>query len=332
MFSADRIVQPPHPPRPQHRPPLRVGPSEGLFLAATPLVGYSYAWAYEAGVLSHYELPSNLVALTLTQVVVVWTLILLLTFWFGNFLIALPNRPWWVVVLRGLPILTLTYGGVLLLEARDEGFALRLVLLVFAIALFVLAAGIVLQDFVRPIGKRRDAGGWVERIAADFRADASAPRNVALDGLYNLLEKIGVTRRTAALYHLAVWAALMGGPFVFYLGRVLAWSDGKFTVRITAPECAVVRVYGSTGICVTFDREHKTLGPTYSVVSLVESSAGAAIYRLEFTGRLKVARPFSPDPEPKERAAPNSQTLKPPPPTKADSKKTSVLRKPTNRP
>lgn len=255
-------------------------PSETVLLAATPVIGYAYAWTFEFGYLRYYRLPPSLINVGVTQVVVSSAILFVAVLFLLALLIGLPDRPWWVVLLRIAPSLILAWLGISLLRPRGLVGLVRATDIALSVLLLLSAIGQFYGGIVRPIRERKTPKGWLERIAEDYWSAARNAPRVAMDSVLERLESIGL--KGFLSYLLLVYAFLLGGILVMYAGRVAAARPQRHTVRVGSPECVVVRMYGDRVICTVLDRAQKTLGPRF----LVLPHDGE--FTSQFLGRLRI--------------------------------------------
>jgi prepilin signal peptidase PulO-like enzyme (type II secretory pathway) len=228
--------------------------SEGIILAAVPVVAYLFAFVFEAGYATVFGIPIQFITLGLTNVFVVGgslllvTLILLIIADLATMVLRQSENPIYRRLSTLAPLLFASF-GLLLLEV---GTPLRSAL----IGLLVGWLLIIFFQFVFPILSQRGESTYHNKLLAQELHDAR------MGGLFS-----SIARRYGGVYQLIYFLAI--ALFVtYYAGQADAFRERTFLVTESVPECVVLRIYGDEMVCAPFDRSTRKVEPRFTLLRL----------------------------------------------------------------
>jgi hypothetical protein len=227
--------------------------SEGLIIAATPVLAYMITFTYEAGFAAFFGIPSEFISLNLTTFFLVAFYLGLIVFLLlaiaALVLILTPARdhPLYRRVLGVLPVFLSTVGYIVIFGSYWREWALFLPGVVILIVFL----------FVLPAVVHRDKGKYVDRLRA---ADQVVSKSASV--FDRVMEKGGSTVVTGFLY---VWIIL---SLSHAAGRSSALRQREFLVTSTSPEMVVLRVYGDNLIAAPLDRERKRVQRSFVILRM----------------------------------------------------------------
>jgi hypothetical protein len=227
--------------------------SEGLIIAATPVLAYMITFTYEVGFAAFFGIPSEFISLNLTSFfLVAFYLGLMVAFLLataGMVLIFTPARdhPLYRRVLSVLPLSLLAVGYIVMFQSYWREWAAILPGLVI----------LILLVFVLPAVVHRDKGKYVDRLRA---ADQVVSKSASV--FDRVMEKGGTTVVAGFLY---AWIIL---SLSHAAGRSSALWQREFLVTSTSPEMVVLRVYGDNLIAAPLDRERKKVQRSFVILKM----------------------------------------------------------------
>jgi hypothetical protein len=256
--------------------------TEAFVIAAITVVGCLLAFSFEAGFLWHFGVPSSLVELSTTQIIIGCVSVLVL---YGA---TVPFLNIWLTLVRGF---------------HQDFASVRALLLVFVplliflwwvdsiwlwaiVILFVFFAAIYL---LQPLLTQRDKPTYREKLRAQDEYDSKDQNPSILDRLLNLLPP---AVRPAAFF------LLLGVALAFPAGEGTASKQEYFWVNAANPNEVVVRVYNSRMICCEID-EHAEFKDQNFLVREIPSDlklVNRKLGRLKHPKLPKAAAPISPTP------------------------------------
>ena len=226
--------------------------SEGVIVAATPLIAYALCFIYEAGYCSYFSIPPSLIEISFSTVMKTLGFLIIIGFvliWTITFFLNLYRKKPDVLAFRILA-LALTVVTFVVIPLIIYGYDQFCCIAVGAIILIV-ALGL----FVEPLLFCRDVKGYRNKLRA------SAERRSLVFLGRDILPKVP---RPIGLVFLVVFLSLF---FSFLGGLGFAEKQEIFLVTKTEPEMVVLRVYKDKIICGHFDAEKKII-TGFSVVNI----------------------------------------------------------------
>jgi hypothetical protein len=246
--------------------------SSGIVVAYVSAIGYSVTFLYEYGYTQYFQIPTNLIQLTLTQVFLAISGMGLVAYVYFTQLkiIASVESLFQHDILRlmiayQVPILLfLLFVG--FLYGETKGWILLGVLFLF----------FLFDDFLYPLIIQRWKGTYREKIVAQLRTEMERPRITKM-----LLGPALNSKKASFLLYTAVFILLS-----FLAGHYEARSQIYFYVLSESPNVVLLRIYGENVVCASFDRKEKEISGSLTIQSL--SDRGELKLRREKIGPLKV--------------------------------------------
>jgi hypothetical protein len=249
--------------------------SEGIILALLSAGSYLFAFYYEKGYASVFNIPTSFISVNINSILVFGTIlasILLIVLPFVNMFIFLTTGRVHPIIQRSL-ISVLFLGVVLLFQIYIYGLSnwrsWILILIFLVIFLFL--------DFVFPVLTQRGKT-YVGKLESQEEFDQQ------FTSFFSLLRaKLGNT----ALMIVAVF--LVGMYIASTAGTAEAIRQDSFLVTNTSPELVVLRIYGDNLICAPFDRASGEIEQSFSIIK--SSGETGLVLKLENVGKLHVPTP-----------------------------------------
>jgi hypothetical protein len=281
--------------------------SEGVIVAATPLLAYALCFIYEAGYCNYFIIPASLIEVSFSTVMKTLGFLIIFGFvliWTITFFLNLYRKKPDVLAFRILA-LALTIFTFVVIPLLIYGYDKACCVLV-SVIIFIMALGL----FVEPLFFCRDVKGYRNKLKA------SAERRSLLFIGRDIFPKLP---KPIALIVPIIFLSLF---FSFLGGLGFAEKQEIFLVTKTDPEMVVLRIYKDTAICGHFDDEKKVI-TGFSVMDIKSPPLDLEwrkIGRLE-PGTLLIFNPFymfesgsfkiAEEPEKKDAAKPHLRRAEP---------------------
>jgi hypothetical protein len=255
--------------------------SDTLLIAAIPLIGFAYAFAYEYGYLTYFGVPYWTIHVTLPHALGITALFIALWLTTGFILNLLPKGPWFGVIWHGWNIML----GVLAFRIATAYIDWTSPASVFIAVTFGGFLGLLtlvefLKRFVAPL--INNSGTWLERWNEEAQKDIRTERTDAHFALLTTLEEKGVP---VSKWLFPMWVSLVALPAICYgAGAYAARHQAWFLVAERDAPCVLLRRYGDVTLCAGYNRPSATLNGR--VVLLPSGS--------EITARRQALRPRRP--------------------------------------
>lgn len=252
--------------------------SEGVVVAATPLLAYALCFIYEAGYCNYFLIPPSLIEVSFSTVMRTLGFLVIFGFvliWVITFFLNLYRKKPDVLAFRILA-LALTVIIFVVIPLIIYGYDNNCCLLVSVIIFFV-ALGL----FVEPLFFCRDVKGYRNKL------EVSAKRRSLLFIGRDILPKLP---KPIGLIFSFVFLSLF---FSFLGGLGFAEKQEIFLVTKSEPEMVVLRMYSDRVICGHFDDGKKVI-TGFSVINIRYTPLDLEwrkIGRLE-PGKLLIFSPF----------------------------------------
>ena len=264
----------------------RLGISEGVALGGATIAGYAYAFSYENGYLSHYRLPFWLIELSVVNVLITVSALILLLVLAAYILALFPAGPSTALLFQ-LGILVLPVALTILVVSVTDwnqwpAAAVGAVVVAFSVVFSIDATW---RRLIRPLIQYKDKGSWRERWAYAMNAEREAHRNPDL--LTQSIDTIhGAGFRRAWLVGFLL-LFVFGPALTHYVGRAVAAFSTRHAILAASPECVAVRKYGDYIVCSDFDRPTRRVLPSFRLIQVGTATTNAL--RIEELGRLFAA-------------------------------------------
>lgn len=233
--------------------------SEGVIIAASPVLAYLYTYRYESAFASIFKIPPEFIELNLTTFFVMagrLALVLFFVIIIYNLLyqfLAIPFKKEEVIYRRIIALTPLFF--MLAAKVYLFGWLWRFWKTSF-FGILVVASFF----FLFPLISQRSKGSYLEKLRADDEYDAEHAEGL----LVTLARSVGY-KNWYYLFWLTVIFVIVGAA-----GEAKAIKEKEFFVLASSPNTVVLRIYGGKIICAPFDREdrkversliiHKVLG------------------------------------------------------------------------
>lgn len=252
--------------------------SEGIILALASAGAYLFAFYYEKGYASAFKIPTSLIAVNLTSVLIfgaIFISIILAVLPYANLLMSLTiGRTHPAIQRAAIPVIIVFV--FLSIQIYVFGFSN------WKNWLYILALLIVLLflQFVFPLIAQRGRT-YVKKLEAQEDTERQFVDSYAL-----LQRKFG----NESL--LIILLFLVGLSTALSAGTAEAIRQEEFLVTNTKPELVVLRIYGDNLICVPFNRATGEIEQSFSVIK--NTGETGLVLRLEKLGQLHLptATPF----------------------------------------
>jgi hypothetical protein len=231
--------------------------SDAILIAAIPPIAYLFAFVFEAGYARVFSIPLEFISITLTNVFLAGSSILLISL----FLLILLDLISMILPDTSSPI------------GRAIGTLVPLFLATLAYVFYTLgtplssslpAIGgvwfvIIFLQFIFPLITQRNKTSYSEKLAAGTRRETSGI-------LASLAHRFRQPYLLAYYLGLALYVT-------FCAGQSSAFRQHDFLVAHTSPECIVLRVYGDRAICAPFDAATHQVYTEFMLMRLAEINA-----------------------------------------------------------
>src|SRR3989338_3977635 len=246
--------------------------SEGLIIAASPIIAYLITFTYEASFSGVFEIPFQFITLNLTTVFVVASVLIgvvLLLCSTGNFVYTYvvpksEDNPIYRSLVRFFPLF----------------FLLTVVIALFGpnwkewIGYLVITAFYAFLEFAFPLITQKEEKTYKDKLKSQEMVEAQVDTLVDYASL-----RVG-----RGGLKIIAWLALFA-VISYSAGRAEALRKDKFLVIPTPPEAVVLRIYGDSLICAPFNRETRKVQKSFFVTKVPEDSK--LILKLEKVGPLQ---------------------------------------------
>jgi len=220
--------------------------TEGLILALIPVLGYFFAFQYEAGYATYFKYPKELILIGLPQIVIatitLWTGSIVIFMFVESIIMMIPKTQRGLSdgIIKFLPLLGF-FVGFLLVYGWGRAWPFLFVFVMIGI-----------PEFILPLFTQKDKKTYSEKIEADWDSewrlreskDAFSWRLVKLVGHKNIVLVINI---------------FIAAQLVQTAGEVVASRQMRFFTMSNSPEKVVLRIYDDKFICADFDRKTKTV-------------------------------------------------------------------------
>jgi hypothetical protein len=231
----------------------------GLLLLAAPGIGYLLTWTNELGYADQYQIPVNLIAPQLGNVLsttlgfaIATFLIFGLMFIFDTRIVRWVRGPIGPIEQRVLALVVLALVGIVLAIYQRSWY----VVLFIPAALAFIAVSMFLPAI-------RGGPGRVERLRLADKAAEAAGRKVPTPlVLQELLKRVGPLWLTLGVIVLASCVLAYGA------GLFAARTQLEFPVVNSPTPEVVLAIYGDTVVLAPFDRSKKTVKPEFDIVKI----------------------------------------------------------------
>jgi hypothetical protein len=247
----------------------RISLTEGLLIATLPAAGYWFAYLYELGFCTYFNLPDAFIDIGIPAVlkaIVAMFGVLGLIHVFAEIpfrgLSALPRSIAAPIRRIGLAII-LMGGGAMILQST---------LIQFMIVASIFAVPFLFGHFVLPLFTQRGTSGYLAKLEAQHQAELQA------DSLMDIAaKKIG-----------ASWFRLL---FLLFLLSFVAYFAGGYNAKVQRsfmvlpgpPELVILKKFGASVVAAAFDRKTQSVSSDYRLISF-DNNLGQ--FRFERVGPL----------------------------------------------
>lgn len=245
--------------------------TEGLILALIPVLGYFFAFQYEAGYASYFKYPKELILIGLPQIVIatitLWTGSMVIFMFVESITMMIPKaqRALSDSVIKFLPLVGF-FAGSLLVYGWERAWPFLLVFIMIGI-----------PEFILPLFTQKDKKTYSEKIESDWESEWRL-RESKDTFSWRLLKLVG-HKNIVLVINIFIAAQL-----VQTAGEVIASRQMRFFTMSSSPEKVVLRIYDDKFICADFERKTKTVGGDRSILNSREQ--GAFNLKLESIGPL----------------------------------------------
>jgi len=234
--------------------------TEALVIAAAPLMGYSFAFAFELGYAEYFEIPPELISINLFQIIIfilgTYSICLVLFFFIEMLSFLIPSK---YQILRSklldiVPLIMFLVGYFL------AGGWLRALPFIFLLVI------ISFSSFILPLISQRNVKGYNAKLEAAEAKDWGMLENnktfsISLINLFGYKNIIMITNIFLAL------------SLVKMSGEVYASRRVMFPILKGNSEKVILSIYGDNLVCSSFDRQKKEVASTFSVYKLASNDA-----------------------------------------------------------
>lgn len=249
--------------------------TEGLILALIPVLGYFFAFQYEAGHASYFKYPKELIDIGLPQIVIatitLWTGSLMIFMFIESITMAIPKAQLGLSdsIIKFLPLVGFFMGS-LLVYGWERAWPFLLVFFLIGI-----------PEFILPMFTQKDKKTYSEKIDADWDSEWRL-REAKNAFSWRLLKMVG-HKNIILVINIFIVAQL-----VQTAGEIVASRQIRFFTMPSAVEKVVLRIYDDKLICADFDRNTKTVKSGISILKMDGSNVTGL--KLEMLGPLKTDR------------------------------------------
>lgn len=230
--------------------------TEGLLIAAIPIIAYLLRYCYELGFSFAFGIPSEFITIDLPDVLLLSAYLIIIGAAIVVFIgISIPllrsKNIIWRSIIKSFFWTIILSPWILFSLLSDDKVGLVIAVVMFLVGQYGL--------FISPLLTQRRRIGYAAKLeAAEFK----------LKGLMNFLDYIFGWK----LKHLiiVVYLLAMSIATIKQVGESLAIRQVEFLVTKSSPEMVVLRVYDDQLICAPFDRTTKEVKRTFSILKIAE--------------------------------------------------------------
>ena len=251
-----------------HSSSTSLGLHDTLVLAVVPLIAYALIYAYDAGYLGRFGIPSWVIRLDFAHVVQTSGPIALGCYLLIALLQVLPVRSFDAgvlvvrVVLFPAICIAIAYWIGIHTVWRADGRAV--VPAVIIGGCLVAAGGSLEEDLLGPLRKHTGKSNWVDKLADASRKRVARPSTNVLGAILDR-DGTGTNWRRFAVLFLLIGLAHRVLPTA---GRLAAKRDEEFTIVRGQYPCVVLRQYGDELLCAAWDSSTRTVRADFQLISL----------------------------------------------------------------
>lgn len=248
--------------------------TDAIIIAAVPGLGYAYAFLYEAGYCDYYNIPFQLISISLSHVLIASSVLL------GAIILIWP-------ILDTVFVPYLMKGSPTFLKKKIKRVIVMVFLLCFIpffthadkklwIPVISILAFYAFGEFIWPLITQRGIKGYEAKLAAQ--------ENLEL----KVITVTDLMAQKAGKSYLLIVLILFGlGWLAFNAGLDKARRQEEFLVaRFMDKDMAVLRIYDTHLIAAAFDSKTKEVERTFHVIRLETKETIAIEFRLRSIGPL----------------------------------------------
>jgi hypothetical protein len=230
--------------------------TESLVIAAVPLFGYFLSYCFEYGYFSYFGIPKGFIKVEMVEVLNVFGISIFLYFFIvglGDMYILNYRHFKYRLILERIYIGVFFVNGIWVFISKTP-----ISLTIYLITIFFgLMFGLVFPLLTHK--------GTLHCSKPALRTDIKEyPDNWSLVEIME--HKYGL--------RIAPWILIAAIIFwgTMACGSIYAVNLNEFVVISSSPEMIVLRIYGNTAICTTFDPDTKIIGHQYTMVKIDEGN------------------------------------------------------------
>jgi len=230
--------------------------SQGIVVAAVPLIGYAMAFLYEVGFCGEFGIPLEFISVNLTTVfIAVGTLLLVVAiiFYVISLLMMIPE-PKHPVIRWQLSLFYVVLVMNLAVAIIFWGLWYELIMVAFLFAFFVF------WIFVSPWITQKE-GAYIKRVEAQRKVDSQAKTIIDY-----------VIRYIGWGNSFVIFLVLFFVALSYIAGISHAKKQTEFLIPSTYPNSVVLRVYGDNMICAPFNAENKEVQRDFFIIKMGDDS------------------------------------------------------------
>ncbi len=269
--------------------------SDSIIIAATAPIAFLFAFVFEVGYCSVFQIPLEFISVSLTNVFFAGASFILI----GIFLVILIDLISMILTNRETPlnraILTLIpfFLATIAFIFYAIGTPISSSLLGIAIGWLV----IIFLQFIFPLITQRDKQGYNNKLAEQARIEATGV--------------LGDLARRFRGPYLLIYYLTIALYITYFAGQSIAYRQREFLVTTTPPELVVLRVYGNRIIAAPFDSTTSEVKPEFTIMNLDEPDT--LVLKLVSLGPLSGAENIEKIPTPYQLAVTPTATPCPTP-------------------
>jgi len=207
--------------------------SQGIVVAAVPLIGYAMAFLYEVGFCGEFGIPLEFISVNLTTVFIA----------VGTLLLVVAISLFYVVLVMNLAVAIIFWG-----------LWYELIMVAFLFAFFVF------WIFVSPWITQKE-GAYIKRVEAQRKVDSQAKTIIDY-----------VIRYIGWGNSFVIFLVLFFVALSYIAGISHAKKQTEFLIPSTYPNSVVLRVYGDNMICAPFNAENKEVQRDFFIIKMGDDS------------------------------------------------------------
>ncbi len=232
--------------------------NETILLAAFPFIAYLFTFAYQAGYLSAFRLPPQLISVNVVDVfnigasvlAVLASVLLVINFISGFLPEGTIPRPIAGRISLAAPLFLIVFPQLVYFKWGP----------ISTFYAFLLVLGVIVM-FLPPLLTRRYKGTYLQKMEAlDNRAVGADPWSGTL--ISRGIDYVGREALVVIIY------LLLSLNLVYNAGRGAALNQKVFHITDTTPETVVLFMTSDRLVCAPFDRTTKKVEPAFSVIPI----------------------------------------------------------------